>query len=159
MSDARGTTDPAIIARVEKALAGGYAAALEAIVAGFGADSGTLHLIGPDGHLHLEAATAGIPEPVLDIVRVVPVGKGMAGLAVSRREPVTSCNIQTDTTGDVRPGARATGLEGAIVVPVFRGETAAGALGIANRSPREFTREERDLLIEAGRRIGAASAR
>ena len=148
--------DPTLLDRVEKSLAGGYAAALEAVVAGFGADSGTLHLLGPDGHLHLEAATAGIPPPVLDIVRIVPVGKGMAGLAVSRRAPVTSCNIQTDTTGDVRPGARATGLEGAIVVPVFRGEAAAGALGIANRAPRDFTREEEELLIEAGRRIGAA---
>ena len=152
------TVDPNLLDSVEKSLAGGYAAALEAVVAGFGADSGTLHLLGPDGHLHLEAATAGIPEPVLDIVRIVPVGKGMAGLAVSRRAPVTSCNIQTDATGDVRPGARATGLEGAIVVPVFRGETAAGALGIANRSPRDFTREEEELLIEAGRRIGAARA-
>jgi len=147
-----------MISRVEKALESGYAAALEAVVAGFGADSGTLHLLGTDGHLHLEAATGGIPKPVLDIVRVVPVGKGMAGLAVSRRAPVTSCNIQTDASGDVRPGALSTGLEGAIVVPVFRGETAAGALGIANRSPRDFTREEEDLLIEAGRRIGAARA-
>jgi len=152
------TVDPNLLDRVEKSLAGGYAAALETVVAGFGADSGTLHLLGADGHLHLEAATAGIPKPVLDIVRVVPVGKGMAGLAVSRGAPVTSCNIQTDATGDVRPGARATGLEGAIVVPVFRGEAAAGALGIANRSPRDFTREEEDLLIEAGRRIGAGRA-
>ena len=150
------TVDPNLLDRVEESLARGYAAALETVVAGFRADSGTLHLLGGDGHLHLEAATAGIPEPVLDIIRIVPVGKGMAGLAVSRGAPVTACNIQTDTSGDVRPGARATGLEGAIVVPVFRGETAAGALGIANRSPRDFTREEEDLLIEAGRRIGAA---
>ena len=158
MSNARGTAEQNLLDRVEKSLAEGYAAALETVVAGFGADSGTLHLLGADGHLHLEAATAGIPEPVLDIVRVVPVGKGMAGLAVSRRAPVTSCNIQTDTSGDVRPGALATGLEGAIVVPVLRGEAAAGALGIANRAPRVFTREEEDLLIEAGRRIGAARA-
>ena len=34
-----------------------------------------------------------------------------------RAEPVTACNLQTDTSGDVRPGARATGLQGSICVP------------------------------------------
>jgi L-methionine (R)-S-oxide reductase len=151
----RESADPPLLEAVEEALARGTGAALRTIVEGFGADSGTLHLLGADGHLHLEAATEGIPQAVLDVVRTVPVGKGMAGLAVLRRKPVTACNIQTDSSGDVRPGARATGLEGAIVVPVMRGEDAIGALGIANRSPREFTPAEQDLLIDLGRAIGA----
>jgi L-methionine (R)-S-oxide reductase len=151
----RESADPPLLEAVEEALARGTGAALRAIVEGFGADSGTLHLLGADGDLHLEAATEGIPQAVLDVVRTVPVGKGMAGLAVLRRKPVTACNIQTDSSGDVRPGARATGLEGAIVVPVMRGEDAIGALGIANRAPREFTPAEQDLLIDLGRVIGA----
>lgn len=120
---------------------------LEATIAAFGADSGTVHLLGDDGVLHL-AASHGIPEPVLRIVATVPVGKGMAGLAVERKQPVTACNIQTDTTGDVRPGAKATGMEGAIVVPILRGPEAAGSFGIANRGERTFTPEETALLME-----------
>ena len=77
-------------------------------------------------------------------------------LAVERAEPVTACNIQTDTTGDVRPGAKATGMQGAIVVPVLAGERAVGALGIANRHERTFSVEETALLTEIGRRIAAA---
>ena len=128
--------------------------ALALAVAHFGADGGTIHLLEADGVLHLKAASANIPPPVLEAVRTVPVGKGMAGLAVERGAPVNACNIQTDTSGDVRPGARATGLAGAIVVPILRGDRAIGALGIANRSERTFTDEETAELMDAGRAIG-----
>ncbi len=130
--------------------------ALDRVVEFFAADSGTIHLIGADGALHLTAASRGIPQVVLDTVTVVPVGKGMAGLSVLRREPVSACNIQTDATGDVRPGARATGLQGSIVVPIFRDEAAVGALGIGNRGERTFTDAETTLLVRVGRAIGAS---
>jgi GAF domain-containing protein len=94
-----------------------------------------------------------LPEAVLAAVRLVPVGKGMAGLAVERGAPVDTCNLQTDASGNVKPGAKATGMEGAIVVPIFKGEKAVGALGIANRATRTFSAEETALLMEAGRTI------
>lgn len=132
---------------------GDYQSALAQTITALGADSGSLHLMGEDGVLHLTAAQ-GIPESVLEIVRVVPVGKGMAGLAVERKQPVGACNIQTDRSGDVRPGARATGMEGAVVVPVLREDGAAlGALGVANRAPRTFSEDETGLLLAIGRAI------
>lgn len=129
--------------------------ALARIVRHLKADSGTIHLIGADGMLHLTAATPGFPEAVLKTITVIPVGKGMAGLAVERGEPIDACNIQTDTSGDVRPGALATGLAGAIVVPVFRGEDIIGSLGVANRGERTFTEEEIETLLSAGRSVAA----
>ncbi len=126
-------------------------AVLDRIVGKFAADSGTIHLMGDDGMLHLAAASAGMPEAVLAIIQTIPVGKGMAGLAVERRQAVNACNIQTDTSGDVRPGARATAMAGAVVVPIFRGEDVIGALGVANRSERTFTDEEIAGLLQAGR--------
>jgi L-methionine (R)-S-oxide reductase len=133
--------------------AGSYSEALELTIAHFSADSGTIHMLEVDGLLHLKAASKGLPEAVLAIVRTVPVGKGMAGLAVERAAPVGACNIQTDGSGDVRPGARATGMEGAVVVPILDGEKAAGALGIANRSERTFNSAETALLMEVGRAL------
>lgn len=121
----------------------------------FRADTGTIHLLESDGVLHLKAASAGIPEPVLQAVQLVPIGKGMAGLAVQRKEPVSVCNLQTDTSGNARPGAKATGMEGALVVPILSGDQAVGALGIANRTPRTFTQEETALLVDVGRAIAA----
>jgi len=121
----------------------------------FCADTGTIHLLESDGVLHLKAASAGIPAPVLEAVRLVPIGKGMAGLAVQRKAPVSVCNLQTDASGAARPGAKATGMEGAIVVPLFIGLEPVGALGIANRAPRAFTTEETALLTAVGRAIAA----
>lgn len=133
---------------------GEWQRALDRVLEHFAADSGTIHLLGLDGALHLTAASRGMPQFVLDTVQIVPVGKGMAGLSVERREPVSACNIQTDASGDVRPGARATGLQGSIVVPIFRADAAVGALGIANRGERTFTDAETTLLVQVGRAIG-----
>jgi L-methionine (R)-S-oxide reductase len=129
---------------------------LTSILERFAADSGTIHVLGDDGVLHLKVASAGIPRVVLDTVRAIPVGKGMAGLAVERRAPVNACNLQTDTTGDVRPGARTTGLQGSVVVPMLRGDDAVGALGIATRHERTFSTEEEETLLEVGRVLARA---
>lgn len=136
----------------------GIGAALNLTIAHLRAEAGTVHLLGPDSLLHLKAASPGIPDVVLNAVRTVPIGKGMAGLAVERREPITTCNIQADASGDVQGGAKATGMEGAIVVPILRGGEAVGALGVANREERTFTAEETELLLEAGRRIARGIA-
>jgi signal transduction protein with GAF and PtsI domain len=127
--------------------------ALGVILEHFGADAGTIHLLEADGVLHLKAASAGIPAQVLDAVRLVPVGKGLAGMAVERKEPVTVCNLQSDSGSGARPGAKATGMEGAIVVPILAGEQAIGALGIGNRVERTFTEEETSHLMRLGRAI------
>lgn len=132
--------------------------ALALIVDHFRADSGTIHFLGAGGLLHLAAASAGMPEAVMSVIRTIPVGKGMAGLAVERREPVNSCNIQTDATGDVRPGARATTMAGAIVVPIFKEDAVIGALGIANRTERAFTSDEITALMDAARALAARGA-
>ena len=119
------------------------------------ADSGTLHFQGPDGLLHLEAHGPGMPPSVLEKITRIPIGKGMAGLAFERAEPVTACNLQTDTTGDVRPGAKPTGLRGSIVVPVLGEAGPLGTLGVGNQTERTFEPEEIELLLEIGRRIAA----
>jgi L-methionine (R)-S-oxide reductase len=128
---------------------------LSLTMAHFGADTGSIHLLESDGVLHLKVASAGIPEPVLQAVKLVPIGKGMAGLAVQRKEPVSVCNLQTDASGNSRPGAKASGMESALVVPLLRGDDAVGALGIANRAARTFTPEEVALLTRVGRAIAA----
>ena len=132
--------------------------ALAHIVDHFAADSGTIHFVEADGLLHLAAVTLGMPDAVMASIQRIPVGKGMAGLAVERRAPVDACNIQTDTSGDVRPGARATALSGAIVVPIFRGDDVVGALGVANRSERSFSEGEIADLMRAARALAARRA-
>ncbi len=152
--------DSNFLAEIDRSVSAGieWNDALARILTEFAADSGTIHLLGDDGVLHLRAASAGIPQVVLDTIKDVPVGKGMAGLAVERRQPVNACNIQTDASGDVRPGARATGLQGSIVVPMLRGDAAIGALGVANRGERTFTDAETERLLDVGRVLARATS-
>lgn len=145
-----GMSDCELLVEISK-VAGDRAKVMDLVLAHFDADTGTIHVLGPDGLLHLEAAAGGIPEPLLDVIRTIPVGKGIAGLAVQRREPVHLCNLQTDQSGDARPGARATGVQGSICVPMMAGATAVGALGIATRRERDFTGDETKLLQQVGR--------
>jgi putative methionine-R-sulfoxide reductase with GAF domain len=128
--------------------------ALDDIIRRFGADTGTIHVL-EDGVLVLKAH-AGIPEHVAKIVARVPVGKGMAGLAAERNAPVDSCNIQTDASGDVRPGAKATGVNGAIVVPMRDASGAVrGTLGIGVHRVYEYGVDETARLLDEGAKLVA----
>jgi L-methionine (R)-S-oxide reductase len=125
---------------------------LEEILRRFGADTGTIHRL--DGDVLVLEAEIGLPPPVVAIVSRVPVGKGMAGLAAERNAPVSSCNIQVDTTGDVRPGARQTGVNGAIVVPIRdAGGAVRGTLGIGVHREYEYGAGEIAALTEEAARI------
>ena len=125
--------------------------ALELILDSLGCETGTIHRLGDDGMLHLEAWAGQIPEQLLPVIRTIPVGKGIAGLAVERCEPVDLCNLQTDQSGDARPGAKQTGARGSLCVPMMRDGEAVGALGVATASERRFTESETQTLLEAGR--------
>lgn len=125
---------------------------LEAILGQFGADTGTIHLL-EDGILILKAHI-GIPPQVVQLVAKVPVGKGMAGLAAQRNEPVSSCNIQVDRTGDVRLGAQLTGVNGVVVVPIRDdGGGAVGALGIGVYREYKYSDAETAQLLEEASRL------
>ncbi len=115
---------------------------LSAALAAHACSTGTLHVLDPgDGQLKL-AAHIGLPPHVADIVAVVPVGKGMAGLAAERREPVQTCNLQTDTTGDIRPGAKAVPVQASVAVPMIVDGRLHGVLGFAKSGYHEWSPTE-----------------
>lgn len=126
------------------------AGALGRILQALDAETGTIHALETDGHLHLRQHAGSIPDRLLPVIRRIPVGKGMAGLAAERGEPVQVCNLQTDASGDVRPGARVTGMQGSICVPMRKGGALVGVLGVAVDREREFTPEETAWLEHAG---------
>lgn len=129
-------------------------AELEGIIGRFGADTGTIHLI-EDGILILKAH-AGVPPQVVEIVTRVPIGKGMAGLAAERNEPVSKCNIQADQSRDVQPRAKETGVSGALVVPIRDSQgNAVGALGIGVHRQYEYSKTEIACLLEEAARLAS----
>ena len=127
--------------------------ALDHAIEHLAADSGTIHLKAPDRMVLVLAASRNIPPPVLAAVREVPWGKGMAGVAAERAEPVRVCNIQTSESPDVRPGAKQTGLQGALVVPMIKDGHVMGTLGVGCEGDREFTADETRWLLDFASRL------
>ena len=103
--------------------------------------------------LHL-AAQIGLPPQMLEVVKTIPVGKGIAGQVVAQGRPVTICNLQTDTSGVARPGAKQTGVGGALCVPIRRDDTIVGRIGVGTTRPYEYTPDETQQLEEIGQIIG-----
>ncbi len=100
------------------------------------------------------AAAVNLPPPVVAIVQRVPKGKGMAGLAFERREPVQTCNLKTDDSGQVRPGAKSVNAQAAVALPVLdaRGDVRA-VVGIAFLGEREIAGDELARLRAAAQLV------
>lgn len=112
----------------------------------FDCPTGTLHRLDTESQILKLVAQRGLPDMILPIVSNIPVGKGMAGICAERREPVQTCNLQTDNSGVIRPGAKETKMEGAMTVPILYKGTLLGTLGIAKPIPYDFSSDETAAL-------------
>ena len=108
----------------------------------FDAQTGTIHRLDAAAQELLLAAQAGLPPQLLDVVRTIPVGKGIAGQTVAQNRPVTICNLQTDASGVAKPGAKQTGVGGALCVPVRRAGVIVGTFGVGTQREHEYTAAE-----------------
>jgi hypothetical protein len=113
-----------------------------------GAVAGSVHIRQGEGLALL--ASHNLPEAVLAAVRYIPPGKGMAGQAQVRRQPVDTCNLQEDSSGDVKPGARAVAAQAAVALPVFdtQGEVRA-VVGLAWMDQRQLDEAAKAALMAA----------
>lgn len=152
-----------LVSEIESILANGadeesLLAALDKTLRHFDCVVGTIHALdGKSGMLHIKAQR-GVPEVLMDKVSVIPIGKGMAGLAAERREPVQVCNLQTDESGQAKPSAKLTQMAGSISLPMLVNGALKGTLGVAKPTEYEFTKQEIELLMQIGAAIGAKLA-
>ena len=117
-------------------------------------ETGTIHRLEQEKQLLLLTAQIGLPPFMLDIVKTIPVGKGIAGETVVRGGPVTMCNLQTDTSGVAKPVAKQTGVGGTLCVPIRQGDVIVGTIGVGTKREHQYTPEETQLLEEIGRLLG-----
>lgn len=114
---------------------------LRSFLSEHGAIAGTVHVL--DGDLLKLSAAVNIPPPVVKITETIPKGKGMAGLAWERDEIVSTCNLKSDNSGDVRPGAKAVDAQAALAIPVRSSSGSLRAVvGIAFLGERDFSQQE-----------------
>jgi L-methionine (R)-S-oxide reductase len=125
---------------------------LQAFLSTHGAVAGTVHE--REGDVLTLSASVNIPPPVIEKTRVIPKGKGMAGLAWERNRAVATCNLQTDSSGDVRPGARAVNAQAALAIPVIGADGELRAVvGIAFLGDRDFSEQELSDFEQAAKAL------
>ncbi len=124
-------------------------------IAEFHCTTGTLHRHDPaDRHLKL-VAYQGIPAALMPLIQSIPVGKGIAGVAAEQQAPVEMCNLQTDTTGVAKLGAKQTQVQGTLAVPVLDDGRLCGTLGIGKLVPYDFTATEKEQLMRIAHGIAS----
>jgi signal transduction protein with GAF and PtsI domain len=119
-------------------------------------ETGTIHRLDANKQLLHLSTQIGLPPFMLDIVKTIPVGKGIAGETVARGGPVTMCNLQADTSGVAKPGAKQTGVGGTLCVPIRQGDTIVGTIGVGTKRVHEYTVDETRMLEQVGRMLGDA---
>ncbi len=106
--------------------------------------------------LYLTAAK-NLPPPVIAAVLHVVHGKGMAGVAQTSRLPAQTCNLQTDDTGRIKPGAKAVSAQAAVALPVMdAGGAIVAIVGIAYGHEGEIPPEQVQALLEAAATVPRA---
>lgn len=123
------------------------------ILAAFDCATGTIHTLDRETQLLNLRAKVGIPEFLLPKMSQIPIGKGMAGIAAERREPVEMCNLQTDESGVARPSAKETKVEGSLAAPMLLDSELHGVLGIAKPIAYDFTESEISDLLKIGEEL------
>jgi L-methionine (R)-S-oxide reductase len=127
---------------------------LQQFVSAQGGVAGTVHL--RTGDVLTLSASLNIPPPVIQKTQVIPKGKGMAGLAWSRNQIVSTCDLKTDETGDVRPGAKAVNAQAAAAIPVHDASGQLRAVvGIAFMDERDFGAAELAAFARAAQSLPA----
>ena len=127
---------------------------LQVVLKQFSSETSTIHRLDAQAQLLHLVAQVGLPPQMLGIVKTIPVGKGIAGQVVAENRPVTICNLQTDTSGVAKPGAKQTGVGGALCVPIRRDGNMIGTFGIGTQREHEFSAAETNALIDIANAVG-----
>ncbi len=103
--------------------------------------AGSVHLV--DGDQLSIAAAHNLPPKVIELTAKIPLGKGMAGLAWQHDKPIQTCNLKEDTSGAVKPGAKAVDGKAAVALPVHDQSGKVRAIvGLAWLDERELPADE-----------------
>lgn len=132
---------------------------LKDLIKEYDCKTGTIHFLSEDDELLVLQTQVGISEFLLPKMNSIPIGKGMAGMAAKRKEPVELCNLQTDASGVARPAAKDTKVEGSIAVPMLLDGKLYGVYGIGKPEPYGFSKTEEKELLSIGKAMSEALIR
>ncbi len=117
------------------------------------ADTAAILLLDDDDRTLVARAARGLEEEVERGVRI-PVGQGFAGRIAATRQPVQIENI--DQAEIFNPILREKGLRSLLGVPLLVEGGVIGVMHVGTLTPRDFSREDVELLQSAGDRAALA---
>lgn len=132
---------------------------LQDLINAYDCKTGTIHFISKEDKLLILQTQIGVPDFLLPKMNSIPIGKGMAGAAAERKEPVELCNLQSDASGIARPAAKETKVEGSIAVPMLHNDELYGVVGIGKPEPYGFSKDEEKQLLRVGEAMSEALKR
>ena len=108
--------------------------------------AGSVHVVTGD-HLAI-AAAHNLPPKVIELTAMIPLGKGMAGLAWQHDKPIQTCNLKDDNSGAVRPGAKAVDAKAVVAMPIHDGAGKVRAVvGLAWMHDNELSTDELAAIV------------
>lgn len=130
---------------------------LASILQEFDCQTGTIHRADASGEALDLVAQIGVPEFILSKITHIPFGKGIAGVAAEKREPVELCNLQEDLGGVAKEDARKTNVAGSLAVPIMMDGSGKvlGTLGIGKHVPHNFSEAEKSRLAIHAEQLGS----
>ncbi len=130
---------------------------LERVVCKLGATSGTIHRC--DGRQLELLEAVGIPADVVPLIEAIPRGKGMAGEAWVRAEPITTCNLPSDPSETIQSGARRVSARAAVAIPVLSSQgTVRAVVGFGFPEETELDAHQIATLTEAASAVFEAQS-
>jgi GAF domain-containing protein/anti-sigma regulatory factor (Ser/Thr protein kinase) len=116
-------------------------------------DTAAILLLEPNGEWLRARAAKGIEEEVEQGVRI-PLGRGFAGRIAAERRPIAIADV--DHADILNPILREKGIRSLLGVPLLVEGRVLGVMHIGSLTPRDFTREDEDLLQLAADRAALA---
>ncbi len=117
-------------------------------------DAGGIYLLEDETKLKMKTLM-GASEAFARAVSEIPVGVGVAGTAVRDKMPVVT-DIDHYPSRELLPFLEKEGLVTLIGVPLMAKGRVVGAMNLANKRRRAFSKEDIDILASIGSQIGVA---
>ncbi len=118
-------------------------------------DAGAIYLLEADSKTLKLQTSFGISREFAEAVSKIKVGEGVSGAAVNLKKPFIT-DIDHYTSRELLPSLEKEGLITLVGTPLIAKGRVVGAMNLANRRRREFSKDDIDVLASIGGQIGVA---
>ncbi len=118
-------------------------------------DLGAIYLLEEDGNKLRLKTSRGLSPAFVHAVSEIKLGEGIAGAAAQNRKPFVT-DIDHFPTRELLPYLEKEGLITLVGTPLIAKGKVVGAMNLANRRRRVFSKDDIDVLASIGSQIGVA---